>query len=181
MTIASGRVTTPREGQAFAGWDPGAAIPAPLAFHSTGVPEAWTDYNGHMTESAFLLAFGDSSDAFFRYVGVDEAYRAGGRSIYTVETRIRNRREARLGDRLALTLQLLARDAKRLHVFHAMANEATGEVLANAEQVLAHVDMREGRSSPFPPEIAERLDAILGAHKVLPIDPTVGVPTGLRG
>jgi acyl-CoA thioester hydrolase len=98
-----------------------------------------------------------------------------------VETRIRNRREARLGDRLALTLQLLARDAKRLHVFHAMANEATGEVLANAEQVLAHVDMREGRSSPFPPEIAERLDAILGAHKVLPIDPTVGVPTGLRG
>jgi acyl-CoA thioester hydrolase len=181
MTSASGRVTTPREGRPFEGWDPDAPIPAPLAFHKTEVPEAWTDYNGHMSESAFLLAFGDSSDAFFRYVGIDEAYRAAGGSIYTLETRIRNRREARIGDRLALSLQLLARDAKRLHVFHEMKNELTGEVLATAEQVLVHVDMRQGRSSPFPPEIAERLDAILAAHKGLPVHPTVGVPMGLRG
>ena len=113
--------------------------------------EAWTDYNDHMTESAFLLVFGDSSDAFFRYIGIDEAYRAEGSSIYTAETRIHNRREARTGDRLALTLQLIARDAKRLHVFHEMGNEATGEVLATAEQILVHVDMREGRSCPSPP------------------------------
>ena len=162
------------------GWDPSTPIAAPLAFHSAAVPEAWTDYNGHMTESAFLLAFGDSSDAFFRYIGIDEAYRAKGSSIYTLETRIHNRREARTGDRLALTLQLIARDAKRLHVFHEMGNEATGEVLATAEQILAHVDMGEGRSSPFPPEIADRLDAILAAHGALPIPRTVGVPMGLR-
>ena len=60
------RVVAPNEGVPFKGWDPQAPIPAPLALHRTPVIEAWTDYNDHMTESAFLLVFGDSSDCFFR-------------------------------------------------------------------------------------------------------------------
>lgn len=167
-------------GPPLAGWDPVAAIPAPLAFHRTPVLEAWTDYNDHMTESAFLLVFGESSDAFFRFVGIDEDYRARGRSIYTLETRIHNRREARMGDRLALTLQLLDHDAKRLHVFHAMTSEATGEVIATAEQILVHVDMAQGRSSAFPEDVMKRIEAIAAAHRGLPVAATVGVPLGLK-
>ncbi|MFC2253330.1 thioesterase family protein [Labrys portucalensis] len=174
------RVTTPNEGRPFEGWDRAKPIPAPLALHRTPVVEAWTDYNDHMTESAFLLVFGDSSDAFFRMIGVDEAYRAAGSSIYTMETRIRNLREAHIGDPLALTLQLIDHDAKRLHIFHTMTNEASGEVLATAEQILVHVDMQAGRSSPFPPEIAERIEAIAKAHADLPVQATVGVPLGIR-
>ena len=113
-------------------------------------------------------------------IGVDEAYRAAGSSIYTMETRIRNLREAHIGDPLALTLQLIDHDAKRLHIFHAMTNEASGEVLATAEQILVHVDMQAGRSSPFPPEIAERIEAIAKAHAGLAVPPTVGVPLGIR-
>jgi acyl-CoA thioester hydrolase len=180
MATPTARVTTPREGQPFAGWDPAAPIAAPLAFHRTPVIEAWTDYNDHMTESAFLLVFGDSSDAFFRFIGIDEAYRAGGLSIYTAETRIHHRREARIGDPLALTLQVLDHDAKRLHIFHVMTNEATGETLATAEQILVHVDMREGGSAPFPADLAARIEAIAVAHSGLPIPRTVGVPPGLR-
>jgi len=180
MTKASTRVTTPREGELFAGWDPDAPIPAPLAFHRTPVLEAWTDYNNHMTESAFLLVFGDSSDAFFRFIGVDETYRAAGHSIYTLETRIQNRREARLGDRLLLTLRLLDHDDKRLHIFHAMTAEANGEILATAEQILAHVDVRAGRATPFPDALAGRIAAIAAAHARLAVAPSVGVPLGLR-
>lgn len=174
------RVTTPNEGKPFAGWDWAKPIPAPLALHRAPVVEAWTDYNGHMTESAFLLVFGDSSDLFYRMIGIDEAYRAAGSSVYTMETRIRNLNEAHIGDVLALTLQLLDHDAKRLHVFHAMTSEADGKVLATAEQILVHVDMEAGRSSPFPPEIAERIAAIAEAHAGLPVSPTVGVPLGLK-
>jgi acyl-CoA thioester hydrolase len=173
-------VTTPNEGRPFAGWDAARAIPAPLALHRTPVLQAWTDYNDHMTESAFLLVFGDSSDCFFRFIGIDEAYRTAGSSIFTVETRIHNRREARVGDLLALTFRILDRDDKRLHVFHAMTNEASGEVLATAEQILVHVDLAASRSTPFPPEIAERVAAIAEAHRSLPVPPTVGVPLGLR-
>jgi carnitine 3-dehydrogenase len=180
MTQKPARVTTPNEGKPFVGWDASAPIAAPLALHRAPVIEAWTDYNDHMTESAFLLVFGDSSDLFFRMIGIDEAYRAAGSSIYTLETRIHNRREARIGDPLALTLQVLDHDAKRLHIFHTMTNAASGEVLATAEQILVHVDMTAGRSSPFPADMAERIAAIGEAHKQLPKPPTVGVAMGIR-
>ena len=36
-----------------------------------------------MSESCYLLAFGDSADAFFRLLGIDEDYRAAGHSLYT--------------------------------------------------------------------------------------------------
>src|SRR5262249_46816161 len=66
------------------GWDDPAAapIPAPLRLHETTVGPQWVDYNGHMSEWCYLLVMGDSSDQFFRYVGIDDAYRAGGRSLY---------------------------------------------------------------------------------------------------
>ncbi|NBP51859.1 MAG: phosphopyruvate hydratase, partial [Actinobacteria bacterium] len=50
-------------------WRPGDAVPAPLRLWSAPVNPDWVDYNGHMTEAAYLTAFGWASDALFRYVG----------------------------------------------------------------------------------------------------------------
>ena len=97
MSQAPGRVVTPLEGVPFAGWDATKPIEAPLALHACAVKPEWTDYNGHMSESAYLLAFGNSSDAFFRFIGIDEAYRASGFSLYTIDTRIRNLAELGVG------------------------------------------------------------------------------------
>jgi acyl-CoA thioester hydrolase len=168
-----GRITTPREGSRAAAWPPAEPIAAPLRLHETGVAPEWTDYNGHMSESAFLLVFGDSADAFFRYFGVDEDYRASGRSLFTAETHLRHLREARAGDRLRLTLQVLGVDAKRLHIVHEMHGD-TGPLLSTAEQLLLHVDTRVGRVVPFPAEIAGRLARIRAAHAALPVPGYVG-------
>jgi acyl-CoA thioester hydrolase len=168
-----GRITTPRQGIRAGPRVPGRAIPAPLRLHETGVAPQWADYNGHMSESAYLLVFGDSADAFFRYVGVDEDYRASGRSLFTAETHLRHLREARVGDRLRLTLQVLGVDAKRLHVAHEMT--AGDElVVATAEQLLLHVDTRAGRVAPFPGELAARLGEVRAAHAALPVPGYVG-------
>ena len=71
----SKRVTTPYEGDGRARWESGAEIEAPLHLHRTIARPEWMDYNDHMSESCYLLVFGDSADAFFRFVGIDEAYR----------------------------------------------------------------------------------------------------------
>ena len=104
------------------GWDDPAAepVPAPLALYEVTVGPPWVDYNGHMSEWCYLLVMGDSSDAFFRYVGIDDDYRAAGHSLYTVETHIRNLHEVDEGDRLRLTLQVLGVDPKRVHILHEM-------------------------------------------------------------
>jgi carnitine 3-dehydrogenase len=138
-------------------------IPAPFRLHEVTVSPEWTDYNHHLTESAYLLIMGESSDAFFRFFGVDDAYRLGGHSLYTVETHLRNLREAREGERLGLTIQVLGTDVKRLHIVHEM-HRAAGGLIATAEQMLLHVDTRTGRAAPFPEPIAARLREIRAAH-----------------
>src|SRR6516165_5469364 len=99
---------------------------------------------------------GESSDAFFRFFGVDDAYRAAGHSLYTVETHLRNLREAHEGEHLALTIQVLGTDAKRLHILHEMYS-ATGALVATAEQMLLHVDTRAGQAAPFPESVGRSI------------------------
>ncbi|QUH03602.1 thioesterase family protein [Saccharopolyspora erythraea] len=174
------RVVTPYEGSGHRQWDPDAEIPAPLRLHRTPVSPRWVDYNGHLSESCYLLVFGDNADAFFRYVGIDERYRAAGRSLYTVQTHLHNRREVTEGEPLALTLRVLDHDAKRVHVFHEMHHEGTGVLLATAEQMLVHVDTHRGRACEMPEDLRERLTAVHRAHAVLPVPEVVGRPMGIK-
>ncbi len=174
------RVTSPYEGIAFRGWDDSRPIPAPLALYTCSVLPEWTDYNGHMSESIYLYVFGNSSDAFFRFFGIDEAYRDTGFSLYTIDTRIRNLAEVAEGEPLRLTLELIDLDEKRLHIFHRMQHGLSGAELAVAEQVLVHVDMREGRSCKLPPDLHARLAAIRAAHANLPRHPMLGTTLGLK-
>ena len=179
--INTGRVTTPLENTPAKPWDANAPIPAPLQLHSPTVLPQWVDYNGHMSESCFLLVFGDSSDAFFRFIGIDERYRdEQGLSLYTVETHIHNIREAAQDEPLKLSLQVLDCDAKRIHIFHSMHHGTSGELLATGEQMLLHVNMTEGRAAAMPQWLLERVQAIHRAHATLPRPAQAGAAIGIR-
>lgn len=173
------RITTPREGVAHVDWDEDAPIDAPLRLHEVAVPAAWVDYNHHMSESAYLLAVGDNADAFFRYFGIDEAYRAAGGSLYTAETHLHHLDEASEGDVLQFTLQVLGVDSKRLHIVHELTKAQSGALVATAEQMLLHVAMKEGKVAPMPDYLLQRLSAIHRAHAALPVPEYVGHVMGL--
>lgn len=159
---------------AAAPWTPGTQVPAPLRLYRTPVEPDWVDYNGHMTEAAYLTAAGWASDALFRYIGDDEAYRAAGHSFYTVETHIHYLQEVDVHEPIAFTTQVLGVDTKRLHLFHSMHHGDTDALLCTAEQMLVHVDMHAGRSAAILPQVAAALTAIAAAHADLPIPPQVG-------
>ena len=152
----------------YARWRQGAEIAAPLALYQSTVQPEWVDYNGHMSESFFLLAFGDASDALFRYIGIDEAYRDAGNSFYTVESHINYYREVSSGEPLGFTTQILGLDEKRLHFFHSMYHGETGDLLCVTEQMLLHVDMKAAGASPIKPAVFEALSAIWQAHQKMP-------------
>jgi carnitine 3-dehydrogenase len=173
------RVRTPHEGQRHAAWDETAQIATPLRLHDAAVPHAWVDYNQHMSESSFLLAFGDNADAFFRYFGIDEQYRSEGGSMFTAETHLRHLLEVSEGEHLAFTLQVLDVDAKRVHLVHEMFRDSDGALVCTAEQLLLHVDTAEGRVSPMPDRLVLRLEAIRDAHRALPVPDYVGHVMGL--
>lgn len=179
---ADRRIETPYEGTPAATWDSvwrdGEPIDAPLALHRLTVPRSLTDYNRHLSESSYLLLIGDSADAFFRFIGIDEGYRAAGCSLYTAQTHLHHLGEAREGDELHLTLRVLDADERRLHVYHELLRG--DDLLAAAEQLLVHVDTNTGRSAPMPPELHERVEAVRRAHAGLPAPRLLGKPLGIR-
>ena len=148
-------------------WKAGDDVPAPLDFYRGRVLPAWVDYNRHMTEAAYLSAFGWASDALFSYIGDDDAYRAAGHSFYTVETHIAYLREAAENAPLRITTRVLGLDRKRLHIYHEMFHGGD-KLLATTEQMLVHVDMIAARSAAILPDVRAALDAIADAHSTLP-------------
>ncbi|MBX4935494.1 carnitine 3-dehydrogenase [Rhizobium bangladeshense] len=152
----------------------------PLRLVETKVSPAWVDYNGHMTEHRYLQVFGDTSDALLRLVGVDLAYVEAGHSYYTVESHIRHLGEAKLGQAIHSTCQVLAADDKRLHVFHTLYDTATDEALATAEHMLLHVDSKAGKAVPAPAAVLDKVKTIAAAHSGLPLPEGAGRHVGQR-
>ncbi len=138
-----------------------------LRVHTAVVPAGWIDYNGHMTEGAYGLAFGDATDSVLLHAGFDEAYRRDVRgSFYTVETHITYRRELREGDEAGFESIVLGADAKRLHLFHRMVHR--GAVVATQEAMLLHVDLDSGRVAPMADALAVRFAALAAEHATIP-------------
>jgi len=155
-------------------WKAGDEIGAPLKLYESHVEPKWVDYNGHMSEASYLEAFGWGSDALFRYVGIDEAYRASGKSFYTVETHINYFKEVGVGEPFRVETQLLGVDDKRLHFFHTMYHGRTGEMLATTEQMLLHVDMNASKASPISDGVRDALEAIMSVHRSMEVPEQVG-------
>lgn len=152
----------------------------PLELYDVQVLPSWIDYNGHMTEFRYLQVFADASDALLRLIGLDQDYLASGHSYYTAESHIMNRSEARVGEQLSTSTQIIEADDKRLHVFHILRARADGRVVATAEQMMLHVDSTTGKVCPALRSVMERLEPLATAHTNLRRPDIVGRYTGQR-
>lgn len=119
----------------------------------------WIDYNGHLSEAYYVLAFGFATDALMDRVGLDEAYRVRtGCSLYTVEAHVRYLDEVGGDAELAIATAVVGAGAKKLRLCHEMA--VAGTVVATEEILALHVDGGVGRSVPFPTDVADRLASL---------------------
>ncbi|MEU6390452.1 thioesterase family protein [Streptomyces sp. NPDC046939] len=132
--------------------------------HRTVHPE-WIDYNGHMSEAFYVLAFGHATDALMIEAGLHSAYREStGCSLYTVESHLRFLRDVPEGAHLALRTRVLGAAARKARFTHEMyvVQNASGtpapdaEPVATTELLALHVDQRASRATEFPPAIRER-------------------------
>jgi carnitine 3-dehydrogenase len=142
----------------------GAVSGQPLRLLETFVRPEWVDYNGHMTDSRYLQVFGDATDALLRAVGVDDAYRDSGRALYTVESHVTHRAEAKSLEPLYVTTQILGLDDKRVHLFHSLVRRRDECLVATAEQLYLHVNRAAGKASPMDGAIHARLATMHAAH-----------------
>jgi carnitine 3-dehydrogenase len=174
----AGKVLREHDARRAAAFHAGEVTGAPLQTAEMQVLPSWIDYNGHMTESRYLFCASEVADAFLRLIGADMDYVAGGHSYYTAESLVRHLGEARLGDRLAGSLQVIAADDKRLH--HFITLRRGDEVVATIEQMCLHVDMAAGKTCAAATEVLARLRPIAAAHAGLPQPEGLGRFVGQR-
>ncbi len=147
----------------------------PLRLYERIVPEAWLDYNNHMTEGYYGVAFGEASDEFLLHIGFDADYRATHRgAFYTVETHIRFLQEMDLGDRMAIDTIVLGADAKRVHLFHTMINLDRDFEAATQEVLMLHVNRDEVKVRPMGDALLAALLPIAESHQALGRPDAVG-------
>ena len=155
--------------------------PQPLRVWHTVVPPEWSDYNGHMSEGWYGLAFAEASDELLIHLGFGPGYREAHGTFYTVETRIRFLREVHEGAGISTDTWLLGADEKRLHVVHHLLVEEDPDPVATHESMMLHVAHGEGGRPGVAPMAEPLLSTALElAASHAPFNPPDYVGLGVR-
>jgi len=155
----------------------------PLHLLSTTVRPEWVDYNEHLSDFRYGQLFGDAMDVLYRQVGLDDAYRRDGHMFYTVESHVRHLAEAKVGQAIEVSTQIIEVGERRLHVFHRVFRPASTvgaepTLLATGEQMHVHVDTAAAKAHPILPAVREKLETIARAQAGLAVPAEVGRSIG---
>lgn len=134
---------------------------AELVWREPVRPE-WIDYNGHVNEAYYVLVFGHATDAVMEEIGLGDEDRARtSTSLFTVEAHIRYLDQVLAGEQLEVRSTLVGFGPKKLRLWHELW--ADGRLRATEEVLGLHVDTTAGRTTPFPDDVADRIQALLTA------------------
>jgi acyl-CoA thioester hydrolase len=147
----------------------------PFSRVSEIVRPEWTDYNGHFNVGYYVVAFDHATDAFLDWLEIGAEYTAARRqSLFVAEAHVLYLRELRALDPICFSTQYLGHDSKRLHLIHTMQNATEHYVAAINELLLLHVSLAERRVTPWPKDVAERLERTAELYAHLSIPPEAG-------
>lgn len=155
--------------------------PGPLHLLDMAVDPAWIDYNEHMNVGYYVVAFDRATDELIDRVGMDASYRAAsGCTVFVLETHLNLLRELRLGDAMAVDVQVIDCDAKRIHYFMTMRRHGDDGPAATTEIMLMHVDLASGRAQPMPHAVRQAVASLHDAHRALAPPAQLGSRIGIR-
>jgi acyl-CoA thioester hydrolase len=129
----------------------------------TVLPEE-LDENGHMTTNAYLPAFDQATEKFFRQLQIDWTYANGKLSLFTLGMNIDFHNELRLADNLSISTSLLDYDHKRIHIYHQLMQADAGYLAASNELLIMNMSMQTRRSASFTEEIQDKLESLSRLH-----------------
>lgn len=149
-------------------------------FESPVLPE-WIDYNGHMNDAYYVVAFSQAIDAFMLHIGLDEEFREEQSvSIYTLQSMVTYLKEVAKAEPIIIQGHLLESDNKKLRLFMTMYHGQTHDELATMETLLLHMDMQAHRAAPFLEQTQSLVNNIQAAHNLLETPPNAGKAIAIR-
>ena len=129
---------------------------------TTTVPEAFLDQNGHMNIQHYLGLYDQAGFPFMRQLGVDESYFSERKlGFFDLEHHLFYLAECHAGDEVAVHGRMIARTAKRMHGVWFLVNNTRGELSNIFEFVTSHADLNARKTSPWPDDVVDKIDAML--------------------
>jgi acyl-CoA thioesterase FadM len=152
-------------------------MPAPFATYRTEVRSEWLDYNGHMHDASYAVAFSDANEELFEALDLSADYRERtGAAFYTVETHLRFLAECGPGQTLTAATTVVDADPKKMRLYTELSCD--GVLAATAESMYVHVDPALGASTDLPSDRHAQVQQLLAAHADLPRPPHLGGGVG---
>ena len=125
-------------------------------FFNIKVRPDWIDYNDHMQDAYYGLAFSYAIDHFQDAVGFDDKYRRrSGNTIYVIEDHKFYLNEVKLASELKIETNLIDTDKQKFVLYSQMF--VNNELVAVSEMLQAHVSKNPKPGiTNMPEEIYER-------------------------
>lgn len=141
----------------------------------------WEDFNGHVNVAHFYAFHIRAADESLTRIGVDDDYRSSRRlGVFSMEQHLRFLHEVHIGEEISAHVRWLDRGDKVFHGISILVNHTTGRVANTLEVLEGHVDLVARRSTPFPADLAQRIDEQIALHRALPWQVPLAGPMGVR-
>lgn len=141
----------------------------------------WEDFNGHVNVAHFYTFHIRAADESLTRIGVDDDYRSGRRlGVFSMEQHLRFLHEVHVGEEISAHVRWLDRGDKVFHGISILVNHTTGRIANTLEVLEGHVDLAIRRSTPFPADLAQRIDEQVALHRALTWQVPLAGPMGVR-
>lgn len=132
------------------------------------IPPDYQDYNGHMNIRWYLGIFDDAGLPLYDLLSLTPDHvMAQGKTTFDLEHHLNYANEVLVGDTVAVYARMIARTEKRMHYLLFMVNETRSALAATFECINAFVDLDTRRMTPYLPQVAAKLDALIAEHRAL--------------
>jgi len=153
---------------------------APYISSLQTVESQWTDYNGHLNMAYYAVIFDRAAEEMFETTGLGADYvKRTNCTTFTLETHTTYANELKEGEQVRVETQILGADAKRAHYVQQMFRGDSSYLACVLEVMVSHVDLNTHRTAVWPADIQAKIDALVAAHKDVPVPFQVGHKIGL--
>jgi acyl-CoA thioester hydrolase len=142
--------------------------------HRITIPEKYIDQYGHVNVMWYGEMRREGARAMMGEIGFDDAYREERRMGHWALRQVLDfLAEVHVGDDVTIHGRIIGRSAIRLHNKYWMVNETKGKIAATSEALMANADLDARRMTPYPEDVAEKLDAAIDRFEMMGWDPRI--------
>ena len=130
------------------------------------VKSEWTDYNGHMNLSYYILVFDMGAEVILSKFKMGEySAKTSKKSTMVVETHTTYNQEVKEGDKVSVFLSHFNHDRKRLHYKLEMYDNAKNALSATTEVIALYIDLNNRKVTEFEEEKKIIMDNLIKENK----------------